>query len=146
MVYASVSASAAAPAQGQTGTRRVFLHERRGPLLPRTGWPSRGPTFAVIFVPRVCTVLDPVADQGVIDAHVAVAEESAACAGSCVERGHVVAKSGKYTDCEFVLMDSALAVRKPLCYLGGPLLPRDTFLRSCQLLLTLASKRSLPTE
>lgn len=33
-------------------------------------------TFAVILIPRVHTVLDPIADQGVVDAHVAVAKES----------------------------------------------------------------------
>lgn len=33
-------------------------------------------TFAVILIPRVNTVLDAVADQGVVDAHVAVAKES----------------------------------------------------------------------
>lgn len=33
-------------------------------------------TFAVILIPWVNTVLDTVADQGVVDAHVAMAKES----------------------------------------------------------------------
>lgn len=33
-------------------------------------------TFTVILIPRIHTVLDAVANQGVIDAHVAVAKES----------------------------------------------------------------------
>lgn len=32
-------------------------------------------TFAVVFVPRVHTVLNPIAHQGVVNTHVAVAEE-----------------------------------------------------------------------
>lgn len=33
-------------------------------------------TFAVVFIPRVDAVLDSIAHQGVVDTHVAVAEES----------------------------------------------------------------------
>lgn len=32
-------------------------------------------TFAVVFIPRVDTVLNPIAHQGVVNTHVAVAEE-----------------------------------------------------------------------
>lgn len=40
-------------------------------------------TFAVTFIPGKDTVLDAVAHQGGVDAHVAVAEERAAHTGSC---------------------------------------------------------------
>lgn len=40
-------------------------------------------TFAVVFIPWIDTVLDPVAHQGVVDAHVAVAEERIGRTGSC---------------------------------------------------------------
>lgn len=40
-------------------------------------------TFAVVLIPGINTVLDPVADQRVVDAHVAVAEEGVTFTGSC---------------------------------------------------------------
>lgn len=39
-------------------------------------------TFAVVFIPRIHTVLEPIAHQGVVDTHVTVAEEHVAFAGS----------------------------------------------------------------
>ena len=38
-------------------------------------------TFTVVFIPGVDTILNPVAHQRVVDAHVAVAEERVAGAG-----------------------------------------------------------------
>lgn len=61
------------------------LHERPRPLSPR-GRSAGGLTFAVVLVPRVRAVLNAVTDQGVVDAHVAVAKESAGGAGSCGEK------------------------------------------------------------
>lgn len=52
-----------------------------------------GLTSAVALVPGVGAVLHAVADQGAVDAHVAVAEEGAARAGSC-GRENSVAKDG----------------------------------------------------
>lgn len=62
------------------------------PVPPRP--PPRGLTSAVVLVPGVRAVLNPVADQGVVDAHAAVAEEGAARAGSCGRRGNRVAEDG----------------------------------------------------
>lgn len=47
------------------------------------------PTFAVILVPWVNTVLDTVADQGVVDAHVAMAKESSTFTRSWETKGKV---------------------------------------------------------
>lgn len=51
----------------------MFSHSQYWWWVPQ---PSCQGTFAVILVPRVNTVLDTVADQGVVDAHVAMAKES----------------------------------------------------------------------
>lgn len=39
-------------------------------------------TFAVVFIPRIHTVLEPIAHQGVVDTHVTMAEEHVAFTGS----------------------------------------------------------------
>lgn len=39
-------------------------------------------TFTVIFIPGIHTVLEPIADERVVDTHVAVAEERVAFTGS----------------------------------------------------------------
>lgn len=43
-------------------------------------------TFAVVFVPRIDTVLNAVAHQRVVNAHVAMAEKCTGCTGSCRQR------------------------------------------------------------
>ena len=109
------------------------------------------------LVPGVGTVLDAVADQGVVDAHAAVAEEGAARAGSCGERGNRAAETGKHAGDALTRTHFALTVvgslrcrrglrlpRSPLCAVHtgrqGPMIPDDD---AGTLLLTLATKRLL---
>lgn len=44
-------------------------------------------TFAVIFIPGVNTVLDAIADEGLVDAHVAMTEERIIFTWSCKTKG-----------------------------------------------------------
>lgn len=41
----------------------------------------------MIFIPGVNTILDAIADQGVVDAHVAMAKESVSFTWSCKTKG-----------------------------------------------------------
>lgn len=54
----------------------VFKHTASYTGVGRASQPLSVSTFAVILIPWVNTVLDAIADQGVVDAHVTVTEES----------------------------------------------------------------------
>lgn len=54
----------------------VFKYTVSYTRVGRASQPRYASTFAVILIPWVNTVLDAIADQGVIDAHVTVTEES----------------------------------------------------------------------
>lgn len=47
-------------------------------------------TFAVVFIPRIDTVLDAVTHQGVVDTHVAVTEECVRITWSCEEHRNYI--------------------------------------------------------